>query len=205
MSTIKTTTIDLMRHGEPVGGRRYRGHTDDPLSDTGWRQMREAVAHHNPWDVVISSPLSRCAAFAEELAQRHGLPLHIDERLKEISWGEWEGHTPEELDIKYPQAMARYIADPHGQPLPPGAEPISRFLDRVVSVWEDLLTQHIGRHLIIIGHAGITRVAICHSLNIPIENMFRIHVDYAALTRIQIEHRGVLNFHRLIHHGGSLA
>jgi len=31
-----TTTIDLLRHGEPVGGKRYRGQIDDPLSEKGW-------------------------------------------------------------------------------------------------------------------------------------------------------------------------
>jgi len=30
------TTIDLLRHGEPVGGRMLRGSTDHPLSETGW-------------------------------------------------------------------------------------------------------------------------------------------------------------------------
>jgi alpha-ribazole phosphatase/probable phosphoglycerate mutase len=204
MSDYKTTIIDLMRHGEPVGGRRYRGHKDDPLSDTGWQQMREAVAHHKPWDAVISSPLSRCAAFATELAQRHDLPLHFDERLKEISWGEWEGSTPDEINQRYPDALMRYWSNPH-ENVPPGAERISEFRQRVVTAWQDLLSQFTGKHLIIIGHAGVTRAAICHALNIPIENMFRIQVAYAAISRIQIEHRGSLTYHKLIHHSGSLA
>lgn len=203
MSDIKTTTIDLMRHGEPVGGRRYRGHKDDPLSETGWRQMREAVAHHKPWDAIISSPLSRCAEFAIELAHRHTLSLSFDDRLKEISWGEWEGYTPDEINQKYPDALMRYWSAPH-QNVPPGAERISDFQQRFTEAWNELLTQHAGKDLIIVGHAGITRAAICHSLNIPIENMFRIHVDYAAITRIQVEHSKSSAYHKLIHHSGSL-
>ncbi len=193
-----------MRHGEPVGGRRYRGHRDDPLSDTGWRQMREAVARRIPWDAVISSPLSRCVAFATELSQLRGLPLHIDERLKEISWGEWEGCTTAEIDARYPDALPRYWSNPH-ENVPPGAEPIEVFRQRVLGAWNDLLARFTGSHLLIVGHAGITRAAICHSLNIPIENMFRIHVDYAAMTRIQIEHRGSLTHNKLIHHNASPA
>jgi alpha-ribazole phosphatase/probable phosphoglycerate mutase len=38
------TTLDLLRHGESVGGRKYRGQTDDPLSEKGWAQMRDVVA-----------------------------------------------------------------------------------------------------------------------------------------------------------------
>ena len=48
MSELVNTTIDLIRHGEPVGGRKYRGQIDDPLSDKGWTQMRQAVADHKP-------------------------------------------------------------------------------------------------------------------------------------------------------------
>ena len=40
------TTIDLLRHGEPVGGRMLRGATDHPLSETGWQQMTDAVMRH---------------------------------------------------------------------------------------------------------------------------------------------------------------
>ena len=75
MSDSVTTTIDLIRHGEPVGGRKYRGQIDDPLSDKGWAQMREAVGDHRPWDVIISSSLSRCLDFARELGQRSWIAM----------------------------------------------------------------------------------------------------------------------------------
>lgn len=81
------TLIDMLRHGEPVGGRRYRGQTDDPLSDKGWRQMRAATAETRPWTAIVSSPLLRCRAFAEELAGQTGLPLAVDDRLKEVGFG----------------------------------------------------------------------------------------------------------------------
>ena len=61
-----TTLIDLVRHGEPVGGIRYRGQMDDPLSHTGWQEMRKAIGRETPWDAIISSPLLRCRAFAED-------------------------------------------------------------------------------------------------------------------------------------------
>ena len=67
---MKNTIIDFIRHGEPVGGRAYRGHNiDDPLSEKGWQQMRTAVADHCPWSQLISSPLLRCKDFANELAE----------------------------------------------------------------------------------------------------------------------------------------
>ncbi|HHO59588.1 MAG TPA: histidine phosphatase family protein, partial [Thiotrichales bacterium] len=62
-----TTCIDVIRHGEPEGGRRYRGHSvDDPLTEKGWLQMRSAVPENPPWQHIISSPLVRCLDFSRE-------------------------------------------------------------------------------------------------------------------------------------------
>jgi len=63
--------VDLLRHGEPVGGRRYRGQTDDPLSDKGWKQMWTAVAGQQPWQVIVTSTLSRCREFAWCMGRPH--------------------------------------------------------------------------------------------------------------------------------------
>ncbi len=50
-----TTQIDVIRHGEPVGGRRYRGHgVDDPLSEKGWQQMWKAVADRSDWQHIAA-------------------------------------------------------------------------------------------------------------------------------------------------------
>lgn len=146
MSGAARALVDLIRHGEPVGGRRYRGHRDDPLSERGWRQMREAVGNHVPWDAVLSSPLSRCRAFAEFLSEQHGLPLRIDERLKELGYGVWEGRTAEALRREDPQVLERYWRDPlHNQP--PGAEPLPAFRDRVGACWREMLAQPPGAHV----------------------------------------------------------
>jgi alpha-ribazole phosphatase len=65
--------VHLLRHGETDGGTRYWGRTDVALSSKGWQQMRTAVAGR-AWDLIISSPLRRCAAFAEALAEKIGVP-----------------------------------------------------------------------------------------------------------------------------------
>ena len=62
--------LDLLRHGETELGGGLRGSLDDALTANGWVQMREAVVARGPWDRLISSPLQRCARFAEELGAR---------------------------------------------------------------------------------------------------------------------------------------
>ena len=80
------STIDLLRHGEPEGGVRYRGDgVDDPLSERGWEQMWAAVGEFADWTHMVSSPLRRCRNFAEAMAKRYGLPLVVDRRVRRMS------------------------------------------------------------------------------------------------------------------------
>jgi len=195
--------IDLIRHGEPVGGRRYRGQLDDPLSDRGWKQMWEAVADHSPWDVIISSPLKRCADFAQELSQRHTLPLEEDERLMEIGFGEWEGRTADEIMEKDSQILWRFYQDPvHHRP--PGAEHLTDFQTRITTVWNDLLQHHVDRHLLIVAHAGVIRMIFVHVLGMPVERMFSIQVPNAGISRIRIDGTGELRLAQLVSHVAPL-
>lgn len=119
MSSSSATLIDLLRHGEPVGGRRYRGRRDDPLSEKGWQQMRAAVGTHRPWQSIVSSTLIRCSAFAKELATKLDVPLRTDSRLEELGFGEWEGCTADELNRLNAGQVDRFLADPIAH-RPPG-------------------------------------------------------------------------------------
>lgn len=198
-----TTIVDLIRHGEPVGGKKYRGQSDDPLSEKGWRQMREAVGNHRPWHAIISSPLTRCRAFAEELAQRHQLPLHTDARLKEIAFGEWEGRTAAEIDAANPGVIQRFFLDPLGN-RPAGAEAVTDFLARVAAAWDDLLRDYADLHVLVVCHAGVIRMSMAHLLGMAPQHAYRIQVGNAALTRFSIDHHEGQYLPRLLFHGGSL-
>jgi alpha-ribazole phosphatase/probable phosphoglycerate mutase len=203
MADTPYTLVDIIRHGEPVGGRRYRGQIDDPLSEKGWRQMRAAVADHKPWDVIVSSPLSRCAAFAYELSQQRNIPLEIDERIMEIRWGDWEGSTPEQLNRNDPLTVARALRDPLNY-RPAGAENIREFQQRVIVAWLEITKRHAQKHVLLVAHAGIVRAVVTYVLGTPIENMFRIHVANASITRIQIDHHSDQPFAKLLFHDGTL-
>ena len=197
------TIIDLIRHGEPVGGSKYRGQIDDPLSEKGWAQMRAAVADHRPWDVIVSSTLSRCADFARELAARHALPLEFDQRLIEIGFGEWEGLTAAEVTAQNPLLLKQFWVDPINTS-PPGAEPLAAFYDRVIPAWEDLLTRHAGKHVLIVGHAGVIRMIVHRVLDMPLERMFRLQVPNAGITRIRMDESEGQILPSLLFHAGAL-
>jgi alpha-ribazole phosphatase/probable phosphoglycerate mutase len=194
-----SVTLDLMRHGEPVGGRRYRGQIDDPLSEMGWAQMDAAVGGSAPWDRIVSSPLARCRAFAETLAGTRGLPLALDARLMEVGFGAWEGKSAAEIEAAAPGTLARFKADPVNA-RPPGAEPLAEFYARVAAALDDLHAQHAGEHLLLVGHAGVIRMAFAWALQVPLEHAYRIEVACASLTRLRFDGGRA----SLIFHGGSL-
>ena len=194
------TQIDLLRHGEPVGGRRYRGQTDDPLSDKGWQQMRAAVAGKNDWDVLYSSPLKRCVEFAQELSGRLLLPVKTDVRLKEIGFGAWEGRTPDEIRRDDPLRLENFWRNPVAN-RPEGAETLASFQARVSTAWAEICGAHPGQRVLIVGHAGITRMVLSLVLGSPAEHMFRIQVDNAGLTRIRIQGNGANAWPVLVFHG----
>ncbi|MBS4097142.1 MAG: histidine phosphatase family protein [Sulfuricella sp.] len=195
------TLIDFMRHGEPVGGRRYRGKCDDPLSETGWAQMRGAVSGACPWDAIVSSPLLRCAEFAAELGGQRQLPVTLDERLAELGYGAWEGKTSAEIEAVSPGALLRYRRNPV-QCRPADAENLDEFVARFSAAWRAILAAHAGRHVLVVAHAGVIRMALAHALDIPLNNMFRIEAAYAGLTRFKIEGNGDEAVVSLVFHGG---
>ena len=198
--TRVATTVDLLRHGEPQGGRRFRGQTDDPLSELGWRQMWEAVGDAAPWQQVVSSPLQRCSAFARELAEKHRLPCSLEPGFKEIRFGVWEGFTPEEIQQRDGERYRRYRDDPEVF-MPAGAESMAEFVARVAQTWKSLLNTQQGRHVLLVCHAGVIRAVLGLVLGITPKNLFRIQIDYASLSRLKmVDGQGPT----LVFHGGKL-
>ncbi len=198
-----TTLVDLLRHGESVGGARYRGQTDDPLSHAGWQEMLRAVGRERPWNVIVSSPLSRCLAFAEAMSEEAGIPLETDDRLKEIGFGAWQGKTSEEITRYDPGVVQRFYRDPTTY-RPDGAEGLAEFRNRVAGACRDILNRHAGKHLLIVCHAGIIRMVMAQVLGIPLANLFRIKVGTACVTRVEYAEQGEEFLGQLIFHAGSL-
>jgi len=193
------TTLDLIRHGEPVGGRKYRGQIDDPLSEKGWAQMRVALGDHAPWSRIVSSPLQRCRAFAEALATQHALPLIVEPRFQEVGFGVWEGKTAIEIEAEAPGTIAHFKAHPV-EARPQGAEPLDAFLARVVAGLKNMLLTQPDEHVLIVCHAGVIRMALAHALNIPLANAYRIDVASAGMTRLRFDGK----YASLVFHGGHL-
>lgn len=193
------TTIDLLRHGEAQGGNYYRGITDDPLTETGWQQMFQALPQNSATDLIITSPLQRCQAFASELCKQQASRLQINPGFQELNFGTWEGKTAEEITKADPDALLNFYTDPDANP-PPKSETISVFRERIRSCWNKTVQEHPDKHLLIITHAGVIRMLFSILMDIPLCNTFRIQVNHACKTRFQCIHTETEKHYQLVFH-----
>ncbi len=188
--------LDYLRHGEPVGGSRFRGNgVDDPLSDRGWQQMRESTAAVRGWQRIVSSPMRRCIAFAEWLSEERGLPLEVHDDLREVGFGAWEGAQRDELRRARRDEYEAFYRDPVAN-RPAGAEPLEAFRARTAAVFDRLLENYPGQHLLVVCHAGVIRATLGHVTQAPPINWYRTEVDNAAITRFAHDSLGA----RLVAH-----
>lgn len=179
------TRLDFLRHGQPEGGNRFRGNgVDDPLSARGWTQMRATAATIDDWQLIVSSPMQRCHAFAKWLSRERALPLSIDADLREVGFGSWEGVTRQELMTERREEYASFYRDPVNN-RPPGAEPLADFGDRVGRAFERLLQTYAGERVLVVAHAGVIRAAVGHVLESPPACWYRSDVANAAVTRFE--------------------
>lgn len=196
-----TTTIDLLRHGEAAPGLCLGRDFDAPLTAMGWAQMRGALdGGIAAWDGVVSSPLRRCAAFAEELAQHRQLPLRQEPRWRELGFGVWEGRSWNALYEEEGERLLAFQRKPARHPAL-GGEDYPDFEARVAEAWAGLLETARGGHWLLVTHGGVQRAILRLLLGFPVERLFGIHVPYACLTRIGKDDGGPP---RLIFHGGRL-
>jgi len=174
-------TIDLLRHGD-TGQRGFRGRLDDALSVAGWEQMRAAVVA-GQWQAVVSSPLQRCAAFARELAAQRDVPLHLDERLAEYHFGDWQAMPLERIAECDADALEKFWSDPVAHP-PPGAESFAMFEARIRAALDDIVRMPQSR-VLVITHGGVIRLLQCLCQGRELKEMSSVEAPHASLHRLQ--------------------
>ncbi len=183
---MSRTVIDLIRHGEPEGGRKYRGWgVDDPLTERGWQQMWGAVGESVPWQQIVSSPLLRCKAFAEQLSEKHKLPLSIENDIEEVGFGSWEGRTPDEIIAVNKAEYDAFYQDPAIN-RPANAEDLDVFMQRVVVVYRKVVSVYAGQHVLMVAHAGVIRAILAAVLDAPAASIYKLDIGNAGISRIRI-------------------
>jgi broad specificity phosphatase PhoE len=114
-------TLLLTRHGQAAAGDvMLGGQLDVPLLPRG-REEAEALARRLSGvriDRIVSSPMLRALETAQTIAT--GRPVEVDERLRELDYGRWEGLTYAEIDARDPELRTRWEHDPAATHSPGG-------------------------------------------------------------------------------------
>ncbi len=171
-------SIELLRHGD-TGQRSYRGQLDDPLSELGWMQLRDAT-HGGQWDIIVTSSMQRCAAFANELASALQVPIQVDTRLVEYHFGDWQGVPIETLAEEQADALGRFWSDPVRYP-PPGGETFEMFAARLSAALDDVVAQYADARVLVVTHGGAIRWLRCRAERRDFGDMAAIDVPHASL------------------------
>lgn len=179
-------TLDLLRHGETEGGAIYRGRTDSQLTVKGRQQMLDKLScHSDKWQVVYSSPLSRCASVARVFCHSAGIRLSLDDRLQELDFGLWEGMTLEQVWQDFSEQSERFWQDPEQYP-PPDGESIKQLRARLNQLLNQLCADEQLEQLLFITHGGVIRALVAEVLEVAPKNWSRLSIGHGSLSRIRI-------------------
>ena len=178
----------LARHGQSVSNavRRFQGVQDVPLSELGRRQAAALAGAFGQRRIaaVYSSPLQRARHTAELVAAAVQAPLRSVDDLRELSLGEWEGCTVEEVEARPGNPYACWVRDPVGS-LPPGGEPLADVQGRVVRALADIERAHPnGDDVLVVCHGGVISAYLAHCLGLPLSSIWRLTVSNCSITEL---------------------
>lgn len=128
--------------------------------------------------VFFSSPLQRCRKLASELTSKK---IHLDERLEELDFGEWEGQKWDDIES---ERLKEWMDDFVNVPCPDG-ESYREMNERVIDWWEEIIGEDYET-IIVVTHAGVIRCLLTHVLGISYSNGFRLVIDWGHISSISV-------------------
>lgn len=181
------TTIYLLRHGalSKTWRERFVGQIDPPLGPEGVRQA-EALARtlsRKRVDAIFCSDLVRSQQTASIIATAANMPFTARRDLREIALGEWEGLLRVEVAEHDPDQFAARGRNIEHHRIP-GGESFADCRERVLAAWAAIIRPE-WEHMVVVGHAGINRLLLCHFMGIPVARVFTLRQDYGCVNVIE--------------------
>lgn len=169
-----TRSLYLVRHGETTynASGRMQGQLDTELSERGHAQARQAAESLADIRItrIVASDLSRAATTAGHIADRLGLEVTTDKRLRETHLGDWQGMARTEVDEQYPGARAQWRNDARWTP--PGGESRVDVSKRIRPVVDELMEEYSDWDeggVLLVAHNGAISALACALLDLQVE------------------------------------
>jgi probable phosphoglycerate mutase len=184
------TTFVLLRHGETAltAQKRFSGAGgDDPeLTERGHGQAERtaaALAARGTVDAVVSSPARRAVQTAEAVAGRLALDVRVEEGLREVHFGAWEGLTFAEIQQRWPAELDAWLAST--AVAPPGGESFDEVTRRVTLARDKALARYAGRTVLVVSHVSPIKTLVRLALQAPPQSLYRMELQPAAVSVVQ--------------------
>lgn len=186
------TNLIIIRHGYSVANKQgyMTGQSDVPLAPEGLEQAEQTakfVCDNYNINAIVSSPLLRARQTAEPICKRAKLPLFINDGLKELNAGDWEGKTPAELFERYPEEFLLWKTDV-GLSRCVGGESMAEVQTRAIAALEKTARQFDGQTVTVVAHAAVIRACFCFFKKLPLSEMKNIPwVPNASVSEVTFE------------------
>jgi probable phosphoglycerate mutase len=164
------TELILVRHGETDWNRerRFQGHADPPLNETGREQAHALAAElaGESIEFVYTSDLSRARETAEIIAARVDADVVALRDLREIDVGEWQGLTWPEIEKLHPEGVQAWHQSGSGWE---SGETQDELGERVIAAVRRIVAQHPVERILVVGHGGTIRAirAFVEGVSVP--------------------------------------
>lgn len=191
-----TLTLYFLRHGETTASQTggYCGTLDPDLTPEGHMMAEDFAEFYRSfsWTAVFVSPMRRTVATAKPLCDALGMRMHLKDGLKEIAYGEWEGKTPEEVNLKFHDDYIRWLADP-GWNAPTGGQTGVDVARRSSPVLEEIEATCPTGNVLVVSHKATIRVMLCSLLGIDVGRFRdRISMPVASISTVEMAAHGPL-------------
>jgi broad specificity phosphatase PhoE len=137
-----------------------------------------------PLSAIYTSPRKRTIESAELVAASQTCGLRIENDLREIDFGDFEGLTYDNISKLYPGLYRQWMEQPTEVEFPNG-ESFTIMKSRVTKAVASLHDLHAGQSIALVTHGGAIRILLAETLSIPASNVFRIGQHYSALNLIR--------------------
>ena len=187
------TKLILIRHGETEWNFRkmFQGHSDVELAPEGVHQAHLLAAHFpvEHIDAIYSSDLRRARTTAEIIRDKFGVELHLTKKLREASYGRWEGRSFEELAMAHPNEFKTFFLDPD-KFTPEGGEKFSDVQGRAMEALYEIVRAHHNQTIAAVTHGGVLRTIIAAVLSAPLKKMWAIKQFNTAVNIFRVDEGG---------------
>lgn len=132
---------------------------------------------------IVASPMVRTQETAAAISRRLGRAVVTDPRLAEGDFGEWEGLTADEIEVRWPGQLREWHES--GTFAIPGGESIAQTGERLATAMDDLIAGGPGRTVVVVSHAVALRSVIGTAFGAPASQWHRIRIAPASVSMIR--------------------